>query len=54
MFLVVRWVIRLARKPAEKATQDMRDCPECLSPIPIKAKRCKFCSAVVTPIVAPA
>jgi large conductance mechanosensitive channel len=54
MFLVVRWVIRLARKPAEKTTQDMRDCPECLSPIPIKAKRCKFCSVVVTPSVAPA
>ena len=52
MFLVVRWVIRLARKP-EKAT-NMRDCPECLSPIPINAKRCKFCSVVVTPIAAPA
>jgi large conductance mechanosensitive channel len=52
MFLVVRWVIRLARKP-EKAT-NMRDCPECLSPIPISAKRCKFCSVVVTPGVAPA
>jgi len=52
MFLVVRWIIRLARKP-EKAT-NMRDCPECLSPIPINAKRCKFCSVVVTPSVAPA
>ncbi len=27
--------------PTEKA------CPECLSMIPIKAKRCKFCTAVV-------
>jgi large conductance mechanosensitive channel len=28
--------------PTEKA------CPECLSLIPIKAKRCKFCTAIVT------
>lgn len=30
-------------KPAE------RECPECLSAIPSKAKRCKFCTAVSTP-----
>lgn len=53
MFLVVRWIMRLARKPADKAA-NMRDCPECLSPIPINARRCKFCSVVVTPSVAPA
>ena len=26
-----------------------RDCPECLSPIPVAAKRCPECTAVVTP-----
>ena len=54
MFVVVRWMNRLARKPAEKATPNMRDCPECLSPIPIKASRCKFCSVVVAPSASPA
>ena len=31
-------------KPAE------RSCPECLSAIPAGAKRCKFCTAKVTPL----
>jgi large conductance mechanosensitive channel len=26
-----------------------RDCPECLSPIPIAARRCKFCTAEIQP-----
>lgn len=54
MFIVVRWMIKLARKPAEKTTPNMRDCPECLSAIPVKARRCKFCSVVVTPTASPA
>jgi len=54
MFLVVRWMNRLMRKPAEKATPNMRDCPECLSAIPIAARRCKFCSVLVTPTASPA
>lgn len=28
---------------------EMRDCPECLTPIPSAAKRCPECTAVVTP-----
>lgn len=28
-----------------------RECPECLSPIPVAARRCKFCTAPV-PVVA--
>ena len=36
-----------ARKEAkEKASPTVKICPECLSEIPIKAKRCKFCTAV--------
>ncbi|HLJ75292.1 MAG TPA: large-conductance mechanosensitive channel protein MscL [Thermoanaerobaculia bacterium] len=54
MFIVVRWMNKLARKPAEKATPNMRDCPECLSAIPVNARRCKFCSVVVTPTASPA
>jgi large-conductance mechanosensitive channel len=34
-------------KPGEPTT---RECPECLSIIPIKAKRCSHCSAVVPPV----
>jgi len=49
IFPVMRYMNKLMRKPAEAATPNMRDCPECLSPIPVGAKRCKFCSAGVTP-----
>jgi large conductance mechanosensitive channel len=47
IFLVVRQVIKMTRKPAEAVTPALRDCPQCLSPIPIAAKRCKFCGQPV-------
>ncbi len=31
----------------EKVDPTEKTCPECLSQIPIKARRCKFCTAVV-------
>jgi large conductance mechanosensitive channel len=46
IFLVVTRINAMRRAP-EEATPTMRDCPECLSPIPMAARRCKFCSAAV-------
>jgi len=51
IFLVIRQINKSARKSAEKAPPNTRDCPECLSPIPVNARRCKFCA---TPIASPA
>ena len=34
-------------KPGEKMDPTDKTCPECLSLIPLKAKRCKFCTSVV-------
>ncbi len=31
----------------EKSGPNDKTCPECLSKIPVKAKRCKFCTAVL-------
>ncbi len=50
-FFVVQPVNRMMRKfkkdePAEITTHE---CPECLSEIPLKATRCKFCTAKVEP-----
>lgn len=42
IFLVVRQIIAMTRKPA--VTPGLRDCPQCLSPVPIKATRCKYCT----------
>jgi len=41
-----------AKKPAATATT--RPCPECLSQIPLAAKRCSFCTSPVIPIPPPA
>jgi len=43
VFLVIRQINAMTRKPAEEITPSLRDCPQCLSPVPIKATRCKFC-----------
>lgn len=46
IFVFVKRVNAWQRKPAEQETPSMRDCPECLSAIPIPAKRCRFCGSV--------
>jgi large conductance mechanosensitive channel len=46
IFMVVKRINALRREP-EAEVPSMRDCPECLSAIPIAAKRCKFCSSAV-------
>ncbi len=47
IFLFIKKVNAWQRKPAEQVTPSMRDCPECLSAIPLGAKRCRFCGVVV-------
>lgn len=47
-FAVVVPMTRLSALRAKPATDiDTRDCPECLSTIPRKARRCSFCTAEV-------
>lgn len=48
VFAMVRWFNRLRRRPEPEAPS-MKDCPECLSPVPAGARRCKYCTSVVTP-----
>lgn len=47
VFLLVKQIMRMTRKPAEVTTPNLRDCPQCLSPVPINAKRCKFCTQLL-------
>ena len=47
IFLMIRQVNRMTRKPAEAVTPTMKDCPQCLSAIPREAHRCKFCTQPV-------
>ncbi|MGH9225481.1 MAG: large conductance mechanosensitive channel protein MscL [Acidimicrobiales bacterium] len=50
-FFVVRPVNKLMekRKTEPDVESTTRDCPECLSSIPIGARRCAFCTAEVAP-----
>jgi large conductance mechanosensitive channel len=48
IFLLIRQVNRL-RKPAPAPAAPTRDCPLCLSAIPLKAVRCAHCTADLKP-----
>ena len=50
-FLVVVPVNKLVQRYRKEPTPDptTRKCPECVSEIPISARRCAFCTSVVTP-----
>jgi large conductance mechanosensitive channel len=48
-FVVVLPVSRLLEFLDKDKEQAERDCPECLSAIPIGARRCRFCTAQVVP-----
>ncbi len=49
-FLVVKPVNRLmaARKTEPEVESTTKPCPECLSEIPVAARRCAFCTAELT------
>jgi large conductance mechanosensitive channel len=40
---------RLNLLPTEEPEPETRDCPQCLSEIPVAAQRCAFCTSEVTP-----
>jgi large conductance mechanosensitive channel len=47
-FFVVKPVNAMAaRRAKEEPAQTTRDCPECLSAIPLAARRCAYCTAEV-------
>ncbi|HXZ66615.1 MAG TPA: large conductance mechanosensitive channel protein MscL [Streptosporangiaceae bacterium] len=56
---VIYWlVVAPAAKMTALATRNKvateRQCPECLSEIPVAAKRCMYCTSEVTPVPPPA
>ena len=44
-FFIVRPITKMQEKSAAKAGATTKTCPECLSTVPIKAKRCAFCTS---------
>ena len=52
-YLVVVPANRIAAIDARNTEDTERQCPECLSDIPLAATRCKFCTARVVPVSIP-
>jgi large conductance mechanosensitive channel len=53
VFLLVRQVNRLTTRPAPPpAASTTRDCPYCLSTVPLRATRCAFCTSDLAATVA--
>jgi large conductance mechanosensitive channel len=50
-FLVIRPLNALMARlmPEKPVDQPTRECPECMSSIPVRARRCSFCTAEVGP-----
>ena len=48
IFLVVKQVNRLKSKPAPASAEPTtKDCPQCCSPVPVKAVRCPHCTSSI-------
>ncbi len=53
-YLLVAPSTRLTALANRNKAATTRECPECLSTIPVGAKRCMYCTAEVAPVQAPA
>jgi large conductance mechanosensitive channel len=48
LFMVIKAMNRLKKEEAPAKALDTRKCPECLSEIPLAAKRCMYCTTPVS------
>jgi len=49
VFLLIKAINKATAKPAEApAAPTTKECPECLSEIPLSAKRCKYCASALS------
>ena len=53
-YLIVAPMARITARFTRAAATTTRDCPECLSTIPIAATRCMYCTVQVPPVTPPA
>jgi len=52
-YLIVAPLAKITARFHRQAEVTTRDCPECLSTIPIAATRCMYCTAQVAPVTRP-
>ncbi len=53
-YLIVAPANRLTALAARKHAATTRECPDCLSQIPVAARKCMYCTSEVAPVPAPA
>ena len=49
-YLIVAPMAKISARFKRQAAATTRECPECLSTIPIAATRCMYCTSVVAPL----
>ena len=49
-YLIVAPSVKLSTRLTKKAEATTKDCPECLSTIPIAASRCMYCTVQLAPL----
>ncbi len=47
VYLLVQQVNRWTKKPAPAATPITKECPQCAMTVPIKARKCPYCTAQI-------
>ncbi len=52
-YLIIAPMARITARFTKAAAITTRDCPECLSTIPIAATRCMYCTVAVPPVTPP-
>jgi large conductance mechanosensitive channel len=52
-YLIVAPFARVTTRLTRNKVATERDCPECLSAIPVAATRCMYCTTVVAPVIPP-
>jgi large conductance mechanosensitive channel len=52
-YLIVSPAAKITALTTRQKEATERDCPECLSSIPVKAKRCMYCTSEVPPVAPP-
>jgi large conductance mechanosensitive channel len=50
IFMLIRQVNRFKKKEEPVAAPETKECPQCLSVIPLKAKRCAHCTTQLTSV----
>jgi large conductance mechanosensitive channel len=51
-FLIVAPMVRITARFKREVAVTTRDCPECMSAIPLAATRCMYCTVEVPPVAA--